>query len=156
VRVAVCADPISYAASLLLRLLSAHPADPVALLDGSNRFDPYALARAARGDPRALLARVRVSRAFTCFQMEALAAQPPPAPRAAVLSLLEPFLEEEVPIAVARELLRRTVASLARRRRVVCVERPPAAPRARALWPILAARAEIRNLEFPCPLDFGI
>ena len=55
---------------------------PVALVDGTNRFDIYAIARFARRlaarngtatpTPEQLLARVFISRAFTCYQMEAV------------------------------------------------------------------------------------
>src|SRR5512134_9534 len=44
-------------------------------VDGGNRFDPYAIGRTAAalgGNGREALSRIRVSRAFTCHQMEAL------------------------------------------------------------------------------------
>lgn len=47
----------------------------VLYVDGANAFDPYALTRLARAagqPPRAILERLRLSRAFTCHQMEAL------------------------------------------------------------------------------------
>lgn len=93
-----------------------------------------------------MLSRVRVSRAFTGVQMEALAARPWPAPRAVVLSMAPLFEDDQVPEAEARRLMERTVASLNRAREarsgsgrasVVCVERPAAGPRARALLAML-------------------
>lgn len=142
-RVVVADDAAGLGEALILRTLDAHPRDRVAVLDGGNRFNPYALARAAqeRGrPPRELLSRVLVSRAFTCFQMDALAARPLPAPRAVVLSMLDLFLEEAVAFSTAQLLLRRTAASLARRE-AVCVEWRPASWRAERLLDILASHA---------------
>ncbi len=48
---------------------------PVVFLDGANSFDPFLISRIARGAglvPEELLGRIRISRAFTCHQMEAL------------------------------------------------------------------------------------
>jgi hypothetical protein len=47
----------------------------VILLDGANRFDPYvvsSLARRASIPPEKLLKRIRIARAFTCYQMATL------------------------------------------------------------------------------------
>lgn len=51
------------------------------ILDGGNRFDLHAIARGLAGKPpagslgvEAILRRIRVARAFTCYQMEALLA----------------------------------------------------------------------------------
>jgi hypothetical protein len=48
------------------------------VVDGGNLFDPYEMSREERrlgGDGKTALSRVRVSRAFTCHQMEALLAR---------------------------------------------------------------------------------
>jgi len=45
----------------------------VAVIDGANRFSPHAIAAIARRhrvDPEAMLERIVISRAFTCYQME--------------------------------------------------------------------------------------
>lgn len=65
------------ACGLALRALAVPllRAEAVVAVDGANRFDPYEISKAARargGDGRAALSRIRVSRAFTCHQMEAL------------------------------------------------------------------------------------
>src|SRR5512138_2606474 len=65
------------ACSLALRSLAAPllSGTPVTAVDGGNRFDPYAVARAAAalgGSPALALSRLRLSRAFTCHQLEAL------------------------------------------------------------------------------------
>ena len=47
----------------------------VILLDGANRFDPYmvsSFARKALIPPERLLKRIRIARAFTCYQMATL------------------------------------------------------------------------------------
>jgi hypothetical protein len=47
----------------------------VILLDGANRFDPYmasSFARRALIPPERLLRRIRIARAFTCYQMATL------------------------------------------------------------------------------------
>lgn len=72
------------------------------VVDGGNRFDAYRLARALRRgghDPSPLLARVAISRAFTCHQLAATLAPPPdpPAPLV-VLDLLSTFQDENVPL----------------------------------------------------------
>ena len=142
-QVIVSDDAAGLGEALILRTLEAYPRDRVAVLDGGNRFNPYALARDAqeRGQPpRELLSRVLVSRAFTCFQMDALVARPLPAPRAVVLSMLDLFLEDEVAFSTAQLLLRRAAASLARMD-AVCVEWRPTSWRAERLLEILAAHA---------------
>ena len=53
---------------------------PVLCLDGANRFDPLLLARFARErevEPGIFNQRVRVSRAFTCFQLTELLVRAP-------------------------------------------------------------------------------
>lgn len=141
--VVVADDAAGVGDALILRALDAHPRDRVAVLDGGNRFNPYALARAAQArgrPPRELLSRVLVSRAFTCFQMDALVARPLPAPRAVVLSMLDLFLEEEIAFSTAQFLLRRAAAALARLD-AVCVEWRPTSWRAERLLEILASHA---------------
>ncbi|MEM2507621.1 MAG: hypothetical protein QXF61_11320, partial [Nitrososphaeria archaeon] len=47
----------------------------VVFIDGGNSFNPYFLAEVARGfglDPRYVLERIHVSRAFTAYQLSAL------------------------------------------------------------------------------------
>ncbi len=94
-------------------------------LDGANAFDAYGLTRqvARRGaDPRLVLARVHVSRAFTCYQLvERLAALAPLPSHMEhyvlyVLGLLDTFYDENVPLPEAERLLDQALAELRRLR----------------------------------------
>ena len=90
----------------------------VMVLDGANRFDPYrvsSFARKASVSPERLLKKIRIARAFTCFQMATLIERlafllhqeeecqrrPLPSPfRKPSIILLGPvttFLDEDVP-----------------------------------------------------------
>jgi hypothetical protein len=113
----------------------------VILLDGANRFDPYRVSSFARrvlAPPETLLKRIRVARAFTCYQMATLIAEkltpfihqercvPPRSPslscrrgaeeeRRAWVVLLGPittFLDEDVPEREARSLFERSLRKL--------------------------------------------
>ncbi|MFN2198336.1 MAG: hypothetical protein ACK2UW_19610 [Anaerolineales bacterium] len=104
---------------------------PVRVLDGGNRFAAYPLARLVRRyttELEAVLARVQVARAFTCYQMLALLAQTAelPAPTI-VLELLSTFLDESVALIERRYLLRQAVDHLLRLRRQapLAVTNPP-------------------------------
>ena len=74
-------------------------------LDGANRFDPLLLARFARSreiDPAEFNARVRVARAFTCFQLTELLVRAPrmletfPAATVIVTALPDLYFDEDV------------------------------------------------------------
>jgi hypothetical protein len=100
----------------------------VQVFDGGNRFDGYFIARLARrlsSDPRAVLERIRLSRAFTCFQLAQLiesAPSVPPQPDTDdqpysvlfVLDLLSTFYDESVPLRDVERLLTTTVTHLKR------------------------------------------
>jgi len=98
--------------------------ETVVAVDGGNRFDPYAIAKAAqalRGNGREALSRIRVSRAFTCYQMEALLARKLPvalerfdARLALVLGLPETFSDADVPYAEACRVFRNCLSALRR------------------------------------------
>ena len=115
-------------------------------VEAANRFDLYAFAEAAKrwGDPpEALLKRLRIARAFTIYQLGALATdgleralrQYPDA----VTVVSEPLAlawDAEVPVAEARRVLRTLVAGLQRVRQqghrlVLTAPDPPAAFRDR-------------------------
>ncbi len=81
---------------------------PVTLVDGSNRFDLYGLAEFARRTaggrctPEELLRNIFVSRAFTCYQMEAVITDRLPAfvrakqsPVVLIFGLLDTFYDEQ-------------------------------------------------------------
>jgi hypothetical protein len=98
---------------------------PVWVIDGGNRFDALWLAEyIARGGqaPEPVLARINVSRAFTCHQMaERILSLPPEAAPLVILHLLDTFYDENVPITEARRLLNALWPVLRRRSRSVPV-----------------------------------
>lgn len=116
--------------------------EPVLYVEGANAFDPYLISRLARANgvaPSALLARLHLSRAFTCHQMERLVVERvAPAlhahrARIAILSgLLETFYDEAVPCEEALRLAQgmfRSLRTLAQRGyRVLALCPPPPAP----------------------------
>lgn len=99
---------------------------PVRIFDGGNRFDGYFVARLARqlvgnldlrppADPHVLLGRIRLSRAFTCFQLAELIGNAPACPEPLfVLEMLSTFYDESVPLADSERLLAMTIAHLKR------------------------------------------
>jgi len=84
----------------------------VIILDGANRFNPYiasSFARKALISPEKILKRIRIARAFTCYQMAALMGDklisllggigelPQQKIRVILLGPLTTFLDEDVP-----------------------------------------------------------
>jgi hypothetical protein len=95
---------------------------PVLLVDAANLADPYALVREARAiglAPREALARVRVSRAFTCHQLVRLLREilPPFLSPGCLVLLLGPvslFYDEQVPLPERRRLFQELTQLLGR------------------------------------------
>jgi len=97
----------------------------VILLDGANRFDPYmasSFARRALIPPERLLRRIRIARAFTCYQMATLMGErlvsllrqegvtaPRQKPWVIVLGPITTFLDEDVPEREVRPLFERSL-----------------------------------------------
>jgi hypothetical protein len=97
----------------------------VVLLDGANRFDPYmasSFARRALIPPETLLRRIRIARAFTCYQMATLMGErlasllrqegvttPWQKPWVIVLGPITTFLDEDVPEREVRPLFERSL-----------------------------------------------
>jgi len=97
----------------------------VILLDGANRFDPYmvsSFARKALIHPERLLKRIRIARAFTCYQMATLmgekltcllgqeeATAQPQKPWVILLGPITTFLDEDVPEREIRPLFERSL-----------------------------------------------
>jgi hypothetical protein len=146
------------ACGLALRALAVPllHAEAVVAVDGANRFDPYEISKAARargGDGREALSRIRVSRAFTCHQMEALLSRLPEALSrfdarlALVLGLPETFADADVPYAEACRVFRNCLSALRTLSRggtrVVLVGKaePPASAGRHAVGPVPADRA---------------
>ena len=81
----------------------------VLVIDGGNRFDGYALARALRRRTHQVgpaLKRVLLSRAFTCYQMVAVLAElPVDGTPVVVLDMLSTFLDENVNLTKRKRLL---------------------------------------------------
>ena len=147
------------ACGLALRALAVPllRAEAVVAVDGANRFDPYEISKAARargGDGREALSRIRVSRAFTCHQMEALLSSRLPealsrfdARLALILGLPETFADADVPFAEASRVFRNCLSALRTLARggtrVVLAGKgePPAKGSRHAVGPVPADRA---------------
>ncbi len=88
------------------------------VFDGGNRFDGYYVARLARrmsAHPKAILERIHLSRAFTCFQLAELIENAPADPQPLfVLDLLTTFYDESVPLRDTERLLATTITHLKR------------------------------------------
>ncbi len=115
---------------------------PVTLVDGTNRFDVYYIAEFARRvaqragvtapggparrervEPEQLLNNIFISRAFTCYQMEATITERLPAfvrkkrsPIAIIFGLLDTFYDEQAPLFEVKASLQRIIAALHRLR----------------------------------------
>ncbi len=91
----------------------------ITLVDASQSFDPYLVARMGRfvgTSPRILLERIRLSRAFTCHQLVTLLCETLPGEsRLGPLFVLGPgllFYDEQVPLKERQALFRQMVRSL--------------------------------------------
>jgi len=104
----------------LLALLTyvAAQGEPVRVFDGGNCFDGYFVARLARRfqpDPYAVLERIRLSRAFTCFQLaELIENSPGDRSPLFLLNLLDTFYDESVPLRDVERLLATSLTHLKR------------------------------------------
>jgi hypothetical protein len=96
----------------------------IIVLDGANRFNPYTVSFFARKiwiSPETLLKRIRIARAFTCYQMSALMGEKLTAflkgetirqglkPKVILLGPLTTFLDEDVSEGEVRPLLERSL-----------------------------------------------
>jgi len=107
---------------------------PVTLVDGTNRFDVYYLAEFARKHagvrpdgrritPEEMLDNIFVSRAFTCYQMEAVITERLPlfvrqrgSPVVIIFGLLDTFYDDQAPLFQVKAGLERIAGSLRRLR----------------------------------------
>jgi hypothetical protein len=98
---------------------------PLRLLDGGNRIDVHAVARALARGPVELetaLARIQLARAFTCYQVATLLREAPAQPvPTLVLDLLSTFYDESVPAAESQRLLEGCILQLRRLNQVAPV-----------------------------------
>ena len=100
----------------------------VVVLDGANRFNPYVIssfAKKASIPPESLLKRIRIARAFTCYQMATLVEEKLIAllrqeeainqthkPWVILLGPITTFLDEDVPEREARPLFERMLRKM--------------------------------------------
>ena len=99
----------------------------VIVLDGANRFDPYMASSFARKvfiSPERLLKRIRIARAFTCYQMATLIGEklialvraiyesPLQRPWVILLGPISTFLDEDVPEREVRPLFERSLKKI--------------------------------------------
>jgi len=109
-----------HAASKLMLELAARLslAGDVRVLDGGNRFNVYPVARAARRrshDLTAALARIHLSRAFTCYQLYALLAETPAdGLPVLIIDFLATFYDDNVRLAESQRLLSACIPHLVR------------------------------------------
>ncbi len=109
---------------LLLALQGAIATRPLLVIDGANAFDPYLISDLARRlglAPQTLLRQIRISRVFTCYQLEALLEERLSRvreqldPYGLLLSgPLEPLLDEEVQGEEAVRVFRQILVALDR------------------------------------------
>jgi hypothetical protein len=103
---------------------------PVTLVDGTNRFDVYYLAEFARKHagvhpdgrtitPESLLDNIFISRAFTCYQMEAVITERLPvfvrqrgSPVVIIFGLLDTFYDDQAPLFQAKAGVERIMEAL--------------------------------------------
>lgn len=103
---------------------------PITLVDGTNRFDAYYIAEFARKvtsrrlakrrvTPEQLLESIFISRAFTCYQMEATITERLPAfvqkkhsPVVIIFGLLDTYYDEQAPLFEVKASLQRVIAAL--------------------------------------------
>ena len=152
-----------HAASQAMLTLAARLAQrgPLRVLDGGNRFNAYIVARALRrssqDDPVQALERIRVARAFTCYQMKAmLEGTPPLAIPTLVIDLLDTFYDESEPLPERRRLAQSCAAHLRRLSQaapVVVSLRPPPPPQSdpTGLLDILREAADMAWLQEAAP-----
>ena len=139
---------------------------PVAVVDGTNRFDVYYLAEFARKftvaqsrngvetavTPEFLLRNIFVSRAFTCYQMDAAVTERLPgflrrhgSPVALIFGLLDTFYDDQAPLHDVTAAVQRVINALRAMREnnisVLLASRDtlPASPERHALFPRVAA-----------------
>jgi hypothetical protein len=145
---------------------------PMTLVDGTNRFDAYYIAEFARRvssqpaverhvEPDDLLRNIFVSRAFTCYQMEATITERLPAfvrkkgsPVVIIFGLLDTFYDDQAPLFEVKASLQRVIEALGRLKQehvsvlLASMDIRLASPERNALLPrLLAAMDKIYRVE---------
>jgi hypothetical protein len=132
--------------------------NPIAVVDGCNRFDVHALSRFARTrkiDPNKFLKRIFISRGFTCYQMEQAIAHKLPAflkninsQTALIFGLLDTFYDEQASLREVQQILQRLLGSFREMKLngtsllVVCLERTVAPPERNQLFTTLKSEVD--------------
>jgi len=134
---------------------------PMTLVDGTNRFDVYYITDFARRlagqqqgrrrTPEEFLRNIFISRAFTCFQMEAVITdrllpfvRERESPVVIIFGLLDTFYDEQAPLHEVRASLGRIITALRRLKAeriavlLACTDLRPASAERRDLFPRLA------------------
>lgn len=103
--------------SMLLAAAEVSKGNPLAIIDGCNRFDIHLLTRFARErklNADHLLARVHISRGFTCYQMEAAVTtkllpflESIGSTKALIFGLLDTLYDEQAPLRETQQIMRR-------------------------------------------------
>ena len=131
------------------------------VLDGANSFNAYFVARLARRwgfAPETILERIKLSRAFTCYQMKELvtrrlasALSPPQGTAIFCLGLLETFYDEDVKMVDAVPMIKMisaNFATLARRGYTILITaREPRAEQKDRLVLLNLLKASARRVE---------
>lgn len=109
-------DDACLTVALLVGLQALGRDRPLLIVDGANAFDPFLVSDIARKSglpPQALLDRIRISRVFTCHQLEALlrgrlqaAVRRFNASAVYFSGILDPLLDEDVPPREAARIFR--------------------------------------------------
>jgi energy-converting hydrogenase Eha subunit H len=151
--------PKTVVPSLMAMLAALALSGEVIVVDGGNCFDGYALARAVRRRThhvQTALKAIKLSRAFTCYQMVAMLAELPlEGTPIIVLDMMSTFLDENVSFAKRQRLLGQSLALLRRISQsapVAVWSRNRSTPNdeaQRLLTPLLEAAHEIWELETP-------
>jgi hypothetical protein len=122
---------------------------PLLALDAANEFDAHLVARLIRKETNRLdqtLGRVRVARAFTCYQVLALFQQLPATPMPHIIfDLPATFYDESVPLGESRRLLQVVLGHVERLRRdapIVISVRPTRSGRRAELLQAVVDRAD--------------
>jgi hypothetical protein len=143
---------------LLLALQAEIERRPLLVIDGANAFDPYLISTIARRiglAPATLLRQIRISRVFTCYQLEALLDERLPRvrerfdPYGLFLSgPLEALLDEEIQREEAVRVFRRILTALDRVREwpwtvvAACPDTEPPPPGREWFLPQIRRRAD--------------
>lgn len=117
-KISLVVAPRTVIPSLMLMLAGLAMRGEVIVVDGGNCFDGYALARALRRETHQLqpaLKRVKLSRAFTCYQVLAMLAElPVKGTPVIVLDMLATFLDENVSLSKRQRILDSSLTLLRR------------------------------------------